>query len=375
MAEASCDSCPTRGDIRQKQQDSNDADNNVAGACKKYSGNNGSTRMTNVSDKGVLASTETQEQEEIAKQLSKEKRPELPKPKINEPCPRCSSKDTKFCYYNNNNLKQPRFLCKGCQRFWTVGGILRPVPPGAGKRKTKYANAWDLDNMNAPTLAYAADSAPSSKATNIPLSVGAFPTALGSQPAGLGVSSMFQTPSTLGGSSKMPALSMSTSAGSQGDLVSLRSINSRLLVSRPEPLVSLGMGNSPSEFAATLAFHPMASNPSAGPPRLAVEPMEDGSMDGRRMRLKVDDKVEPAAQAFTQNQADLQLQASQLQALAANAAASVASTQSWPTLSAAQAPTPLMNTQPHQLWQQAHTQQQLPSFSGVNLSAVNWPFN
>eukprot|EP00798_Chlamydomonas_sp_ICE-L_P010471 gene10471-8431_t len=78
---------------------------------------------------------------------------------------------------------------------------------------------------------------------------------------------------------------------------------------------------------------------------------------------------------FTQNQADLQLQASQLQALAANAAASVASTQSWPTLSAAQAPTPLMNTQPHQLWQQAHTQQQLPSFSGVNLSAVNWPFN
>ena len=28
------------------------------------------------------------------------------------PCPRCKSLDTKFCYYNNYNLKQPRYFCK-----------------------------------------------------------------------------------------------------------------------------------------------------------------------------------------------------------------------------------------------------------------------
>ena len=28
------------------------------------------------------------------------------------PCPRCASLDTKFCYFNNYNIKQPRYLCK-----------------------------------------------------------------------------------------------------------------------------------------------------------------------------------------------------------------------------------------------------------------------
>lgn len=27
-------------------------------------------------------------------------------------CPRCESEDTKFCYYNNYNVKQPRYFCK-----------------------------------------------------------------------------------------------------------------------------------------------------------------------------------------------------------------------------------------------------------------------
>jgi hypothetical protein len=27
-------------------------------------------------------------------------------------CPRCSSKNTKFCYYNNYNVKQPRYYCR-----------------------------------------------------------------------------------------------------------------------------------------------------------------------------------------------------------------------------------------------------------------------
>uniref|UniRef100_A0A453E627 Dof zinc finger protein n=1 Tax=Aegilops tauschii subsp. strangulata TaxID=200361 RepID=A0A453E627_AEGTS len=51
------------------------------------------------------------------------------------PCPRCESTDTKFCYYNNYNLSQPRHFCKGCRRYWTRGGALRNVPVGGGTRK------------------------------------------------------------------------------------------------------------------------------------------------------------------------------------------------------------------------------------------------
>lgn len=52
-------------------------------------------------------------------------------------CPRCKSMETKFCYFNNYNVNQPRHFCRGCQRYWTAGGALRNVPVGAGRRKTK----------------------------------------------------------------------------------------------------------------------------------------------------------------------------------------------------------------------------------------------
>ncbi|KAI3947879.1 hypothetical protein MKX01_034544 [Papaver californicum] len=48
-------------------------------------------------------------------------------------CPRCASSNTKFCYYNNYSLSQPRYFCKGCKRYWTKGGSLRNVPIGGGK--------------------------------------------------------------------------------------------------------------------------------------------------------------------------------------------------------------------------------------------------
>ncbi|XP_018457855.1 dof zinc finger protein DOF1.1-like isoform X2 [Raphanus sativus] len=50
-------------------------------------------------------------------------------------CPRCDSLNTKFCYYNNYNLTQPRYFCKGCRRYWTHGGALRNVPVGGGSRR------------------------------------------------------------------------------------------------------------------------------------------------------------------------------------------------------------------------------------------------
>lgn len=61
----------------------------------------------------------------------------LKKPDKILPCPRCASMDTKFCYYNNYNVNQPRHFCKSCQRYWTAGGAMRNMPVGAGRRKNK----------------------------------------------------------------------------------------------------------------------------------------------------------------------------------------------------------------------------------------------
>ncbi|KAK4782728.1 hypothetical protein SAY86_007102 [Trapa natans] len=52
-------------------------------------------------------------------------------------CPRCESTNTKFCYFNNYSLSQPRHFCKTCRRYWTRGGTLRNVPVGGGCRKNK----------------------------------------------------------------------------------------------------------------------------------------------------------------------------------------------------------------------------------------------
>ncbi|XP_061338353.1 dof zinc finger protein DOF3.6-like [Gastrolobium bilobum] len=62
--------------------------------------------------------------------------------KIHQPdaslkCPRCESTNTKFCYYNNYSLSQPRHFCKTCRRYWTRGGALRNVPVGGGCRRNK----------------------------------------------------------------------------------------------------------------------------------------------------------------------------------------------------------------------------------------------
>ncbi|KAL5540067.1 hypothetical protein UlMin_043948 [Ulmus minor] len=69
-------------------------------------------------------------------------------------CPRCDSLNTKFCYYNNYNLSQPRHFCKNCRRYWTKGGVLRNVPVGGGCRKTKRSKskASSATTATAPPL-------------------------------------------------------------------------------------------------------------------------------------------------------------------------------------------------------------------------------
>ncbi|PON59148.1 Zinc finger, Dof-type [Trema orientale] len=65
----------------------------------------------------------------------------LKKPDKVLPCPRCNSLETKFCYFNNYNVNQPRHFCKNCQRYWTAGGTIRNVPVGAGRRRNKHSSS------------------------------------------------------------------------------------------------------------------------------------------------------------------------------------------------------------------------------------------
>lgn len=61
----------------------------------------------------------------------------VPLPEAALKCPRCESINTKFCYFNNYSLTQPRHFCKTCRRYWTRGGALRNVPVGGGCRRNK----------------------------------------------------------------------------------------------------------------------------------------------------------------------------------------------------------------------------------------------
>ncbi|GMH30105.1 hypothetical protein Nepgr_031948 [Nepenthes gracilis] len=61
----------------------------------------------------------------------------IPMPEAALKCPRCESTNTKFCYFNNYSLSQPRHFCKACRRYWTRGGSLRTVPVGGGCRRNK----------------------------------------------------------------------------------------------------------------------------------------------------------------------------------------------------------------------------------------------
>ncbi|OIW21205.1 hypothetical protein TanjilG_30806 [Lupinus angustifolius] len=68
------------------------------------------------------------------------------------PCPRCMSLNTKFCYYNNHSLTQPRYFCKDCRRNWTHGGALRNIPIGGRSHKQKNAEISSSSRPQQPPL-------------------------------------------------------------------------------------------------------------------------------------------------------------------------------------------------------------------------------
>ncbi|XP_050377261.1 dof zinc finger protein DOF5.6 [Argentina anserina] len=67
-------------------------------------------------------------------------------------CPRCDSTHTKFCYYNNYSLSQPRYFCKTCRRYWTKGGTLRNIPVGGGCRKNKKVASKKPNEDHTPSM-------------------------------------------------------------------------------------------------------------------------------------------------------------------------------------------------------------------------------
>ncbi|XP_057955811.1 dof zinc finger protein DOF2.1 [Malania oleifera] len=81
-------------------------------------------------------------------QAAAERKPR-PQPEQALKCPRCDSTNTKFCYYNNYSLTQPRYFCKSCRRYWTKGGTLRNVPVGGGCRKNKRSSSSSSSSSSA----------------------------------------------------------------------------------------------------------------------------------------------------------------------------------------------------------------------------------
>ncbi|XP_038678930.1 dof zinc finger protein DOF4.6-like [Tripterygium wilfordii] len=78
--------------------------------------------------------------------LEKKTRPPHKEQAMN--CPRCNSTNTKFCYYNNYSLTQPRYFCKTCRRYWTEGGSLRNIPVGGSSRKNKRSSSNSSSNSS-----------------------------------------------------------------------------------------------------------------------------------------------------------------------------------------------------------------------------------
>ncbi|XP_076922018.1 dof zinc finger protein DOF4.3-like [Bidens hawaiensis] len=79
--------------------------------------------------------------------------PRTPPPFPPPDCPRCYSSNTKFCYYNNYSVNQPRYICKKCRRYWTHGGVLRNIPAGGtGRKRGRVDRASSSSQVRTPPM-------------------------------------------------------------------------------------------------------------------------------------------------------------------------------------------------------------------------------
>uniref|UniRef100_A0A0D9VEC7 Dof zinc finger protein n=1 Tax=Leersia perrieri TaxID=77586 RepID=A0A0D9VEC7_9ORYZ len=110
-----------------------------------------SSKKVQIVDEAVLA--EQRRAEEAAREVEEEMKKSTPE------CPRCKSCKTKFCYFNNYSVAQPRYFCRDCRRYWTMGGALRNVPIGGGCRKVRRSSS-SAASSSAAAAAQTAAAAP-----------------------------------------------------------------------------------------------------------------------------------------------------------------------------------------------------------------------
>lgn len=84
------------------------------------------------------------------------KKTKRPRPAAGLVCPRCQSRNSKFCYYNNGSIYQPRYYCSECRRYWTEGGIQRNIPVGGPNRRQR-RSASDSSPVSVIVLALPPD--------------------------------------------------------------------------------------------------------------------------------------------------------------------------------------------------------------------------
>jgi len=89
----------------------------------------------------------------------------IPQPEPGLKCPRCESTNTKFCYFNNYSLSQPRHFCKTCRRYWTRGGALRNVPVGGGCRRNKRTKSSKSNSSSAASASSTGGTSSSTSST------------------------------------------------------------------------------------------------------------------------------------------------------------------------------------------------------------------
>ncbi|KAI3796823.1 hypothetical protein L1987_39509 [Smallanthus sonchifolius] len=80
--------------------------------------------------------------------------PRTPPPFPPPNCPRCYSGNTKFCYYNNYSVSQPRYICKDCRRYWTHGGVIRNIPSNRKRARADCASSSSQISKPPPTTSW-----------------------------------------------------------------------------------------------------------------------------------------------------------------------------------------------------------------------------
>lgn len=181
-------------------------------------------------------------------------------------CPRCGCSNTKFCYYNNYSLTQPRYFCKGCRRYWTKGGSLRNVPVGGGCRKNRRGSK----SLRLSTTTEGHVHHNSNKSTTLGSSYG-------------GVHSSYGTNVIMNNSL---ADSTSTSVTPDGSSIDLALVYANFLNQKPDNSNSTGSDHQlqelPSEFdQAALDFSSMALNMNdARSGNSGIQLMEDHHQNG-----------------------------------------------------------------------------------------------